>query len=165
MRFLSSLTPWLLLCSQPSRAARSSEGRTKEADRRALGKGPSTATKWAIGGAIGGAVVGASAAALIQTMIPDPSAEFGEVADLPIFPSGERVHDGLARLKVITSELHGALQTLLTRYFDAISDGASAPLDEWVPVADSSSALWDTLYQELMDMYDCPASPRLANSR
>jgi hypothetical protein len=85
-------------------------------------------------------------------MIPDPSEAFGEIADLPAFPSGERVHDGIERLRGITSELHGALATLLQRYADAISDGASAPLDKWSPQPDTSSALWDTLYQELMDL-------------
>ncbi len=74
------------------------------------------------------------------------------MADLPAFPSGDRVQQGVMRLREITSELHSALTSLLNRYIDAITDGASAPLDDWSPQADISSALWDTLYEELMDV-------------
>jgi hypothetical protein len=94
----------------------------------------------------------AVAGALIQ-MIPDPSAAFADFADLPVFPAAGQVQDGLARLEALTSELHGALVKLLGRYSDAMADGAAAPLDSWTPEPDTSSALWDSIYQELCDLY------------
>jgi hypothetical protein len=53
-------------------------------------------------GAIGGAIVGAVVSSVIQSMIPNPSEAFGEIADLPAFPSGERVDDGIERLRGLT---------------------------------------------------------------
>ncbi len=85
-------------------------------------------------------------------MIPDPTDEFPEVADLPPFLSADEVKDGLDRLRGLSSELHAVLAALLGRYMDAMRDGADAPLESWVPQADASSAVWDSLYQELLDL-------------
>jgi hypothetical protein len=85
-------------------------------------------------------------------MIPDPTDEFPDVSDLPEFLSANEVKDGLDRLRGLSSELHDVLSALVARYIDAITDGADAPFDGWDPKPDASSAVWDSLYQELLDL-------------
>ncbi len=109
--------------------------------------GAKTAAK--VGAALGGAAV----ASALLSMLPDPSSQFADMADLePSFASAEQVQDGLARLSGLTTELHGALASLIGRFVDTVSDGTDAPLGTVVPTADTSSALWDSIYQELCDM-------------
>jgi hypothetical protein len=124
-----------------------------------LGSGAKTAAK--AGAALGGVAV----ASALLSMLPDPSSQFADMADLePSFASAEQVQDGLARLSGLTTELHGALASLIGRFLDTVSDGTDAPLSTVVPTADTSSALWDSIYQELCDMYVAASSPALVSS-
>jgi hypothetical protein len=107
-------------------------------------------SKKAMLGGVGGIAVGGVLA--IADMIPDPTDAFPDVSNLPAFLSANEVKDGLDRLRGLSSELHDVLAALLARYMDAITDGADAPVDDWEPKPDASSAVWDSLYQELLDL-------------